>query len=75
MTKLTKAQIRALSVLPVTITTWGGRPFAGMPEGIKSRATLHALNRLALVGVTHEGLKEKWTITPAGRAALSGEKP
>lgn len=71
MVKLTRAQRRALTTLPVSITTWGGKPFAGMPEGIRNRGTLWALQKLGLVTITYLGSRENWRITTAGRAALA----
>lgn len=67
---LSEAQRRALKALPVSITTWGGKPFAGMPSGIRNRGTLWSLQKQGLVGITYLGTQENWRITPAGRAAL-----
>ena len=72
--KLTKAQMRALALLPVTIPTWGGTVFGRMPEGINSRTTLFALRKSGLASVHYEGLREKWSISPAGRLALEKSK-
>lgn len=70
MGKMTKAQLRALGALPCKITIWGGKPFAGLPNGIKTRATLFALNRAGAAQVDFHGVTEHWTITDAGRLAL-----
>lgn len=74
MGKLTEAQRRALGALPCTITTWGGKPFGQMPEGIRNRSTLWAIHKLGLVTITYHGAKENWRITDAGRAALKAEE-
>lgn len=72
--KLTKAQMVALSALPCQITMWGGKPFAGLPNGIKTRATLFALNRAGAAGVEFKGLTEHWSITDAARLALKNQE-
>ncbi len=71
MAKLTEVQLRALEALPCSITTWGGKPFGGMPKGIRNRSTLWGLHRLGLISITYQGLTENWRITTAGRAALT----
>lgn len=65
--KVTKAQKEALRLLPISITTWGGKPFGGMPSGIKSRSTLSALYKRGLVRVKYVGTTETWFATDAGR--------
>ena len=78
MAKLTKAQKLALQVLadrPATITTWGGKPMGGMPEGIRSRSTIDALYQQGFVSIKYDGLKVTWSITLPGRAALSKDTP
>lgn len=70
MAKLTEAQRKALAALPVEITMWGGKPFAGMPQGIRNRSTLWSLNRAGLANINYRGSTEIWRITTAGRAAL-----
>ena len=70
MGKLNKAQIEALKVLPVTITMWGGRPFAGMPKGVSRMPTLYALLANGHAKRSFNGRAEYWFITPAGRQAL-----
>lgn len=72
--KLTEAQERALRAMPVTIVMWGGKPFSGMPQGIKSRATLNALWDRDLIAVKYFGNQQNWSITPAGRALLAQEE-
>lgn len=69
--KLTEAQKRTLAALPVEITMWGGKPFAGMPSGIRNRSTLWALHRAGLAAINYKGTTEIWRSTEAGRAALS----
>lgn len=44
------------------------------PEGINSRTTLFALRKSGLASVHYEGLREKWSISPAGRLALEKSK-
>lgn len=68
---ISDAQMAALKVLPCSITMWGGKPFSGLPNGIRTRATLFALNRAGLAKVDFAGTTENWAITEAGRAALS----
>ena len=67
---LTEAQVRALKALPCEITTWGGRPFGGMPEGVRSTSTLYALYKSGLALMEYGGLRQKWSITDAGILAL-----
>ena len=73
--KLTEAQMRALSVLPFEITMWGGKPFAGLPDGIRNRSTLWALHRAGLATINYRGTTEIWRQTAAGRDALSTQTP
>lgn len=75
MDKLTEAQRRALGVLakgPVAFAEWGGRPTSRMPDGIRSRSTLWALQDKGLATPSRNFPRTTWTITPAGRAALGG---
>lgn len=71
MAKLTEAQRRALEAMPCSITMWGGKPFSGIPEGIRNRSTLWALHKLNLIAITFQGSREHWRITDAGREALA----
>lgn len=68
--KLTEAQTTALGKLPCSITMWGGKPWAGMPKGIRNLSTLWALHKLGLAAITYQGTTETWRITDAGRRAL-----
>jgi len=70
----TEAQLKALEAMPFRITMWGGKPFAGMPNGVKSIATLRALRSKGLASVRYSGTAEHWDITDAGRAALASHK-
>ena len=73
MSKLSEAQIKALIVLnrgPVRITMWGGKPFAGMPEGIRSRPTLYGLLTRGYAKLIMDGPSERWIITRSGSAML-----
>lgn len=75
MTKLTKAQIAALRAMPFTYTTWGGELMTSLPAGVRSRLTLTALYRLGLADSHHAGTRDTWSVTDAGRAALSQADP
>jgi hypothetical protein len=68
---VSESQKKALSSLPVTIVMWGGRPHSGMPDGVRSRTTLHSLGRKGLARVTYAGSREIWTITPLGLSLLN----
>ncbi len=74
MVKLTDAQKRALNTLSsgkISYIEWGGKPFSGLPDGIKNRGTLFALHREGLVRTWRgDGFQTIWAITDAGRAAL-----
>lgn len=72
--KLTEAQLRALGLLPITVTMWGGKPFTSLPQGVRSVSTLEALRRRGLCKSQHVVTRDVWTITPAIRAALEGGK-
>lgn len=73
MPKLTEAQRRALEAMPLEYTTWGPDLFGPLPEGVKSRATLEALQRRGFATHTVGAMQNIWHITPAGRAALGGQ--
>lgn len=71
--RVTKAQAAALRVLSeagISFTTWGTEIHAGDMRGV-TRATLGALLRKKLAYVAYVGNRQNWTITDAGRAALS----
>jgi hypothetical protein len=72
--KLTEAQRRALSLLPITVTMWGGKPFTSLPRGIRSVSTLHALCVRGLCKSKFSGTRDTWEITPAGRRALEQQE-
>lgn len=67
--KLTEAQKAALAAMPFTVIMWGGKPFSGMPKGVR-QSTLSVLLRQKLANVGYNGTRESWDITPAGRATL-----
>jgi hypothetical protein len=73
--KLTKAQIAALNILSernISYLTWGGQLYTSLPKGIRSRETLYVLGRMGLAKWTSKrGTDTNWSITDAGRAALS----
>jgi hypothetical protein len=75
--RLTPAQVRALRALAkhpggaISIAMRGGKPLGWMPSGIWSTATLHALSRRGLASMRYAGAGEHWSITEAGRSALS----
>ena len=76
--KLTEAQVATLAALPVEIIMWGGKPFAGMPAGIRNRSTLWALYRRGLAVINYRGSTEIWRPSESGHAALArarGEQP
>lgn len=70
MAKLSEAQRTALYVMPFDFSTWGGKPFGGLPGGVHSVATLWALHKKGLATVRYDGLRQHWSATPAGRQAL-----
>ena len=71
MTKLTEAQRRALEAMPLEYSTWGTELFGPLPDGVRSRATLEALQRRGYAAHTAGAMQNVWHITDAGRAALS----
>lgn len=72
--KLTKAQADALCTLATgqaSYSTWGGSLITRLPKGIASRATLYALEARGFAESRRDGGSTVWSITDAGRAALS----
>ncbi len=68
--KLTEPMRRALSILPISVTMWGGKPLTGLPRGIRSVSTLEALRAKGLCTSKTAGFCNVWTLTDAGRRAL-----
>jgi hypothetical protein len=73
--KLSEAQKRALSLLPIKVTMWGGKPFTSLPRGVRSVSTLESLRRRGLCTSKFAGNEDIWTITDLGRAALTEKEP
>lgn len=71
--KLTDAQAHALAQLPLRYSTWGGKPFSGIPGGVREQ-TLFALHRRNLASILCAGLDRSWSITPAGLSLLQSMK-
>jgi hypothetical protein len=69
--KLTEPMRRALSILPITVTMWGGKPFTSLPRGIRSVSTLEALRAKGLCTSKIAGFRTVWTLTGSGSRALS----
>lgn len=68
--KLSAAQTTALSVLPVTVTLWGDKPFGGPPKGVHSMNTLAALRTRGLVAASADGL----SVTIPGIHSVGGQQ-
>lgn len=74
-TKLTDAQVRALKVMPFSYTTWGIALFTTLPEGVRSRETLYALERRGFAKMRRiDRGNVEWRITEAGRQALKEQE-
>jgi len=74
--KLSKAQAKALQVLSeneIRFMTWGTELYAGDTRGV-TRSTLGALLRKKLAHVAYVSNWQTWSITDAGRLALSRAK-
>lgn len=70
MVNLTDAQRRALEAMPLEYMEWRFDLFGTLPDGVKSRATLHCLERNGLAQCEYGDMIRRWTTTPAGRQAL-----
>ena len=73
MRRLTEAQMRALKAMPFDYMEWGLDLLGPLPEAVRSRSTLHALEERGLAKCLSGAMSRQWIITEAGRAALKME--
>lgn len=73
--KLSEAQRRALEAMPIEYMEWGLDLFTPLPDGVKSRSVLRALERKGLAACIYGAMARTWNITEAGRSALNSERP
>lgn len=70
MPKITDAQRRALAAMPFSYSVWGDRLITSLPKGVRTTATLFALQRLGLASVSYDIAARNWRATEAGRKML-----